>query len=77
MSPVERLSKRIDAMNKNRQTWISEDEAARMLGYKPRVLRLYAKTGKLDISYTTMFGRKYQYDKGSIEKVLHKNAVII
>lgn len=50
--------------------WITEDEAAKMLNYRPRTLRQYAKDGSLKINYTTVRGKKYQYNKSDIEKVL-------
>lgn len=57
--------------------WIPEEQAAEKLGYKPYTLRRYVKSGKLDISYTSLRGRKFQYDEKSIEKQLNKKAIII
>ena len=57
--------------------WINEKEAAEKLGYKPDTLRRYVKSGKLDISFTTVRGKKFQYDEKGIDKVLNTNAQII
>lgn len=58
-------------------TWIKEDEAAKMLNLAPFTLRRYAKWGRLDIAFTTSIGgRKYQYDKAGINKVLLDNSTI-
>lgn len=57
--------------------WIKEEEAARRLGYKPRTLRIYAKAGIVDISYTAIRGRNYHYDEKGIEKILMKDARIV
>jgi hypothetical protein len=57
--------------------WIKEEEAAQRLGMTPRTLRINAKSGRLDISYTNINGRNYFYSEQSIEKLLLKNAVLI
>jgi predicted site-specific integrase-resolvase len=57
--------------------WIKESEAAQMIGISPETLRRYTKAGKLDISYTSVRGRNFQYDQNDIEKLLNKNAVLI
>lgn len=55
--------------------WLNEAEAAKLMNYKPETLRKLAKSGKLDIPYTTVRNRKYHYDKLSIEKEMlaHSN----
>lgn len=60
-----------------RPDWIKEIEAATMLEYKPVTLRKLVKAGTLDISYTTVRGRSYKYDKKDIEKLLLKSATLI
>ena len=62
------MSKKID--------WIKEAEAAEMLNYRPRTLREYAKSGKLPINYTAPRGKKYQYSKSDIEKVLLEGSTV-
>jgi predicted site-specific integrase-resolvase len=57
--------------------WISEKEAADMLGYQPETLRRYVKSGKLDISYSPVTDRKYFYDQKGIEKLINKKAIIV
>jgi hypothetical protein len=57
--------------------WIHEKEAAAMIGYRPRVLRMYVKAGKLDIAYTNINGKFFQYNKLDIEKVLLDNSTWI
>lgn len=57
--------------------WISEKEAAQKIGISPETLRRYAKSGKLNVSYTHFNNRNFQYDLKGIEKVLFRNATII
>lgn len=60
-----------------RPDWITEEAAALLLDYKPETLRKLVKAGTLDISYTTVRGRSYKYDKKDIEKLLLKSATLI
>lgn len=62
---------------KTRTEWISEQQASDILGYKPRTLRQYVKGAKLDISYTSINGRRYKYSKSDIQKALDRNAKMI
>lgn len=57
--------------------WINEAEASAMTGYRPRVLRAYVKSGKLNIDYHTFNGRMYHYDKKDIEKEMLKYSTVI
>jgi hypothetical protein len=62
--------------------WIKESEAAERCGYATTPdgldrFRRNVKSGKLDISYTTLNGKKYQYCLNSIEKLLNKKAVFV
>jgi hypothetical protein len=58
--------------------WISEKDAAQRCGYTDLDrFRRNVKSGKLDISYTTLTGKNYQYCLNSIEKLLNKKAVFI
>jgi predicted site-specific integrase-resolvase len=57
--------------------WIPEKEAAAKLGYSPKTLRRYCKSGKLAISYTHINRRNYHYDLKGIEKIFNDNAFII
>lgn len=50
--------------------WISEKAAAEMLLLKPRTLRLKAKASAIPITFTSVYGRRYQYSKNDIEKFL-------
>lgn len=56
-------------MRNSKPIWISESEAAQLMGYHPRYLREIVKNGKLEIAYTAPTGRKYHYNKVDIEKV--------
>lgn len=58
-------------------TWIPEVAAAQKIGYQPKTLRRYAKSGRLDISFTHINGRRFQYNEKDIEKLLNQNAHII
>jgi predicted site-specific integrase-resolvase len=62
---------------KRRPQWIKETEAAEMLGYKPIVLRKYAKSGKLSIAFHTIKGRKFQYDRTDIENLMLKHSTFL
>lgn len=57
--------------------WIAEEEAAAKIGYRPRVLRMYVKAGKLNIAYTNINGRSFQYLERDIDKVLLQNSTFI
>jgi len=48
--------------------WISEAEAAQKMGYKPAVLRRYARTGKVKIAYTRVNYKTYEYCQNSIDQ---------
>lgn len=60
-----------------RPDWINEETAAALLEYKPETLRKLVKAGRLDISWTTVRGRSYKYDRKDIEKLLLKSATLI
>lgn len=61
----------------SRPDWINEAAASALLDYKPETLRKLVKAGTLDISWTTVRGRSYKYDKKDIEKLLLKSATLI
>jgi predicted site-specific integrase-resolvase len=64
------------ASNK-KPTWISEEEAAQLLGYKPKTLRKYINLGRITyISYVRLNRRKVSYNKVDIDNHLMQNAVI-
>lgn len=50
--------------------WITETEAAKMIGKSRRILRKHAKSGHWPLDYTAPNGRGYLYSKESIEKML-------
>jgi hypothetical protein len=48
--------------------WISEDGAAKLMGYAPKTLRRYCREGKLPaIVYTQVNYSTYEYCKNSID----------
>lgn len=47
-------------------TWVKEDLAAEMLGYKPRTLRKAVKDGSINIAVTNTNGRNWQYNRKGI-----------
>ena len=55
-------------------SWIPEAEAAKIINRSPRVLRTLAKSGELDIQFTSVKGRSYQYNEQDLQKALAKNA---
>ncbi len=57
-------------------SWIPESEAAKKIGRKPRTLRELAKSGRLQVAYTTINGRTYQYSERDLDKVLNSGASI-
>jgi predicted site-specific integrase-resolvase len=57
-------------MNKIKNDWISEAEAAKLMGYEPATLRRYAREGKVNIVFTRVNYKTYEYCRNSIE--LHK-----
>lgn len=61
----------------SRPTWISEEEAAKMMNYHPRYFRMLVKRGELSVSYRSIRGRSFEYDAKDIEKIKNKEAVII
>lgn len=56
--------------------WIEEKAAAAMVGYQPRTLRKYAKSGKIEVNFTSLFGRKFFYNKHDLSKVLLQASTI-
>jgi hypothetical protein len=59
-----------------RPEWITENAAAEKLRYHPRYFRAMVKERKLAIDYTTIRGRKYQYNLKDIETLLLINSTI-
>jgi len=55
-------------------SWITEMEAAQMLQRKPRTLRAKVKAAVWPITFTAIEGRKFQYSKQDIEKLLSANS---
>jgi hypothetical protein len=59
-------------------SWLDEKTAASRLLYKDTEhFRQKVKKGELNISYTHINKRKYQYSEKDIESLLDKNAVKI
>jgi hypothetical protein len=54
--------------------WISEPEAAKILGRKPRTLRKKVKAGFWPVTYTAIDGRAYQYSLNDLNKLLINNS---
>lgn len=64
-------------MATKKPNWISEEEAAQLLGYKPKTLRKYINLGRItNISYVRLNRRKVSYNKVDIDNHLMENAVI-
>lgn len=66
-------------MSKPKRTpiWIPEQQAAKKLGYNARVFRRKVVDGKLNIAFTNINGRKWQYEEKDIDNVLLKNSTFI
>jgi predicted site-specific integrase-resolvase len=64
-------------MSKRSPDWVKESEAAEKLGYKPATLRRYVKRGSLNIAYTTLRGRRFQYNMTDIDRLLLENSTFI
>ena len=54
--------------------WITEKEAATLLGYKPQTLRKRCKSGNLAIGYTCSNKRHYEYNFYDIHQQKLKNS---
>jgi len=54
--------------------WITEKEAATLLGYKPQTLRKRCKSGNLSIGYTCSNNRHYEYNLYDIHQQKIKNS---
>jgi predicted site-specific integrase-resolvase len=52
---------------KNPPQWISENEAAALMGYAVRTLRQYAREGRLPINYTRVNYKTFEYNKVDID----------
>lgn len=61
-------------MSSKKYDFIPEPEAAKMIGYKPSTLRRYVRSGKLDIVFTHINQRRFQYDRLGIQKLLVQNS---
>lgn len=57
--------------------WISEEEAAKMMGYKPKVFRRYVQEGKLNISSTRLNYRTIEYNRVDIDTLKMRNANLV
>lgn len=57
--------------------WLKEEVAAEKIGYRPRVLRRHVKAGRLNIAYTNLNGRAFQYLERDIDRVLMANSTFI
>lgn len=85
MEAVVKLTKKVDELTllvmkeKNDTTWISEKDAADMLGYGcPRTLRKKVKAAVYPfntIVYRSSEGRKFQYNRKSLQKFKEQTAV--
>jgi hypothetical protein len=59
-------------------TWISEQEAARMFGYKDPVwFRKLVKERKIEVDYTSVNGRKYKYSLEDLDRFLLSQSTIM
>jgi len=50
------------------EEWLTEKEAANMLGWKPRTLRTKAKSGIIPIQFQSRQGRNFIYNKDQVLK---------
>jgi hypothetical protein len=59
-------------------SWLSEPEAARLMGYTPRSFRRAVKERKIEVDYTSVNGRKYKYcEKGLNEFLLSQSTIVL
>jgi len=58
-------------------TWIPEEAAAKMLGYRPDYFRRKVKALKISISYRNTNGRKYQYSRADMEKFMQETSTAV
>jgi predicted site-specific integrase-resolvase len=58
-------------------TWLHEKQAAEKIGYKPETLRKYVKKGRLNVAFTNLNGRRFQYCEEDLDKLLLENSTYI
>lgn len=63
-------------MQKPKVDWISETEAAKLMGYKTATLRRYTASGKLPIAYTRVNYKTIEYNKLDIDKLKVENSTL-
>jgi hypothetical protein len=56
--------------------WISENEAAEMMGLAPKYFRRSVQNGKFSIGYSRISRNKIEYNKVDIENHKNQNAVL-
>jgi hypothetical protein len=56
--------------------WISETEAANIMGLAPKYFRRAVQSGKYQIGYTRVSRAKIEYNKVDIENHKNQNAVM-
>jgi len=61
-------------MAQKQREWIDEKTAAALVGTKPYTFRRNVKSGRLEITFTTINKRKYHYDKLEIEKLFENQS---
>lgn len=64
-------------MVKTKVNWISETEAAKLMGYKNRTLRKYCASGKLPINFTRVNYKTIEYNSHDIDKWKMDNSSIL
>ena len=57
--------------------WISEADAAKLMGYQPRTLRKYCASGKLPINFTRVNYKTIEYNEYDIHKWKMDNSSIL
>jgi hypothetical protein len=57
--------------------WIEEGEAVKLLKKHPRTIRRKVKSGAWDISYRTLEGKCYEYDRNGIERLKNRELKMI
>jgi predicted site-specific integrase-resolvase len=64
-------------MKQPKVIWIPEDDAAKLMGYRPKTLRRYVQNGKLTIGFTKVNHKTFEYSQTDIEDHRLRNSSLL
>ena len=83
MQEVQSLKKMMDVLtnvvkrDKIHDTWLSEVDAASMLGLAPRTLRRYCRDASLPINFRNTNGRNWQFSRKDITTYMNNSSTMM